>query len=324
MISFKKIIAAFSLLFATGFLSANTVSFETDDYKGSIIYNEKANPGQAVFARLTMKIKKGSNNETVASIQLFKDSKKIDSTKFYFLNEQGQRKNTPDMFATLPLSSWLNSKNEYYLRVIFSTQENTAKEVLLPFHIEDYEFPEEVLDLDEKNSQIRQNMSAERLLQIEKLNKLLGTFNSENIFTTAPWIKPVKSTRMTSHFADRRTYKYTNGKSETSVHYGNDYGVPEGTDVVACADGKIVMAEFRISTGWTIVIEHLPGLYSLYYHMSALEAKEGQFVKQGSLIGKSGSTGLATGPHLHWEVRLNMCPVQPEIFISDYIFENVE
>ena len=59
MISFKKIIAAFSLLFATGFLSANTVSFETDDYKGSIIYNEKANPGQAVFARLTMKIKKG-------------------------------------------------------------------------------------------------------------------------------------------------------------------------------------------------------------------------------------------------------------------------
>ena len=81
------------------------------------------------------------------------------------------------------------------------------------------------------------------------------------------------------------------------------------------------MAENRISTGWSIVIEHLPGLYSLYYHLSEMEVKEGDFVKQGQLIGKSGSTGLATGPHLHWEMRLNGEAVRPEFFISNFAFE---
>ena len=106
------------------------------------------------------------------------------------------------------------------------------------------------------------------------------------------------------------------------MHNGNDYGIPEGTEVKACADGKVVMAENRISTGWSIVIEHLPGLYSLYYHLSKMDVKEGDMVKQGDLIGKSGSTGLATGPHLHWEMRLNGSAVRPEFFLQDFTFDS--
>ena len=105
------------------------------------------------------------------------------------------------------------------------------------------------------------------------------------------------------------------------MHFGNDYGIPEGSTVSACADGKVVIAENRISTGWSIVVEHLPGLYSLYYHLSEMEVKEGDMVKQGQEIGKSGSTGLATGPHLHWEMRLNGEAVRPEFFISNFSFE---
>ena len=82
------------------------------------------------------------------------------------------------------------------------------------------------------------------------------------------------------------------------------------------------MAENRISTGYSIVIEHLPGLYSLYYHLSELKVEEGQMVKQGELIGKSGATGLATGPHLHWEIRLNGSAVVPEFFLNDFTFED--
>ena len=81
------------------------------------------------------------------------------------------------------------------------------------------------------------------------------------------------------------------------------------------------MAESRISTGWSVVVEHLPGLYSLYYHMSELSVKEGDMVSQGQLLGKSGATGLATGPHLHWEVRLNGSAVRPEFFLNDFDFE---
>ena len=83
------------------------------------------------------------------------------------------------------------------------------------------------------------------------------------------------------------------------------------------------MAENRITTGYSIVIEHLPGLYSLYYHLSEMKVQEGDYVKQGQLIGKSGSTGLATGPHLHWEIRLNGTAVRPEFFVRNFTFEEL-
>ena len=77
-----------------------------------------------------------------------------------------------------------------------------------------------------------------------------------------------------------------------------------------------------MTTGWSVVIEHLPGLYSLYYHMSELKVKEGDIVKEGQLIGLSGATGLATGPHLHWEMRLNMAAVNPDFFTEDFTFSS--
>ena len=164
-------------------------------------------------------------------------------------------------------------------------------------------------------------MSPERLAQIEKLNNILFTTMPEDVYTLKKFTCPTTSTRYTAYYGDRRTYAYSNGKSSTSLHYGNDYGIPEGSEVRACADGKVVMAENRISTGWSIVIEHLPGLYSLYYHLSSMDVKEGDTIKQGDLIGKSGSTGLATGPHLHWEMRLNGSAVRPEFFMEDFAFE---
>ena len=84
------------------------------------------------------------------------------------------------------------------------------------------------------------------------------------------------------------------------------------------------MAETRITTGWSTVIEHLPGLYSLYYHQSKVNVKVGDIVKKGDLIGYSGATGLATGPHLHWEMRLNMEAVSPDFFLGDFTFEQAQ
>ena len=140
------------------------------------------------------------------------------------------------------------------------------------------------------------------------------------MYTLKPFTLPVDSKRITSGFGDRRVFEYPDKKTSTSLHYGIDYGVPTGTPVHACAEGKVMLAENRISTGWSVVIEHLPGLYSLYYHMDSLGVQEGQYVKQGERLGLSGATGLATGPHLHWEVRLNMEAVNPEFFLTDFAF----
>ena len=86
--------------------------------------------------------------------------------------------------------------------------------------------------------------------------------------------------------------------------------------VAAAGGGKVAMARERIVTGFTVVVEHLPGVYSLYYHLDGLAVREGQRVSAGDPIGTVGSTGLATGPHLHWEVRAAGVAVDPDVLVA--------
>jgi murein DD-endopeptidase MepM/ murein hydrolase activator NlpD len=74
------------------------------------------------------------------------------------------------------------------------------------------------------------------------------------------------------------------------------------------------MAEARIVTGNTVILEHLPGVYSIYMHMDSMAVFVGQVVPRGAPIGSSGMTGLSTGPHLHWELRVCGVPCDPEAF----------
>ena len=224
------------------------------------------------------------------------------------------------MLAGIPLSTWLSDKEVYSLKVIISTGDAQKKEIMLPFSIQKKQFASERIVLDARNTGIRKDVSPERRAQSEKLNKILETVTPQDVYTLKPFTIPVDSKRITSGFGDRRVFEYTDKKTSTSLHYGIDYGVPTGTSVHSCAEGKVVLAENRISTGWSVVIEHLPGLYSLYYHMDSLNVQEGQYVKQGEKLGLSGATGLATGPHLHWEIRLNMEAVNPEFFLKEFAF----
>lgn len=324
----KKIIFSLLLLSGALFASANTLSFQDENYTGTVIYNETARPGDAVFARMNLKIsrtlKRKTTADTAAVLVLMRGTKKIDSSPFYFFNQKSKKQVSSEMMASIPVSLWTEPDSTYSLKIIFTAGIPPEKEIQLPFSVVQRDFNSEILDLDERNSSIKQNMSAERMAQIEKLNAVLETVMPQDIYSLKPFIRPVKSERMTAYFGDKRIYKYTNGKSETSYHYGHDYGVPEKTEVYACADGRVVMAEFRISTGWSIVIEHLPGLYSLYYHLSALDVQENKIVRQGQTIGLSGATGLATGPHLHWEIRLNAAAVSPDFFMNNFTYSSAD
>ena len=233
---------------------------------------------------------------------------------------KNKKQNLTQLLGGIPVSQWLSDGN-YSLTLIFADSDENVKEFVLPSSFKTREFNEEILELDAKNTAIKTDNSPQRITQIDKLNSILDTFIPTDIFSTKPFKNPIESQNYTAYFGDRRVYKYTNGKSSTSYHYGNDYGVPTGTDVFACADGKVVLAENRISTGYSVVIEHLPGLFSLYYHLDSLCVSEGDIVKQSDLIGKSGETGLATGPHLHWEVRLNSVAVRPEFFLENFTFD---
>ena len=182
------------------------------------------------------------------------------------------------------------------------------------------EWNTEKIALDERNTAVRTNWGEERKAQIAKLNGILFSCDENAARFAGRYIKPVDSNRITSYFGDRRVFLYSDGGSDASAHYGVDFGVPTGTEVVAAGGGRVVMAENRISTGWSVVIEHMPGLFSLYYHLNEMNCSVGDTVEPGDLIGKSGATGLATGPHLHWEFRVNGEAVSPWFFLEKGIF----
>jgi murein DD-endopeptidase MepM/ murein hydrolase activator NlpD len=97
-------------------------------------------------------------------------------------------------------------------------------------------------------------------------------------------------------------------------HCGIDIGAGHGAPVYAAAEGEIFEAGFYRGYGRCIIILHGGGISTLYGHLSATLVRPGQRVKRGQLIGRVGSTGLATGPHLHFEVRREGVPVNPALW----------
>jgi murein DD-endopeptidase MepM/ murein hydrolase activator NlpD len=121
-----------------------------------------------------------------------------------------------------------------------------------------------------------------------------------------PFLRPVSGS-IVSGFGYRR-HPILGG---VRFHYGVDIAAPFGTTIRAAADGVVVFAGWRRAYGNTVIIDHGNGLATLYAHCSELLVSEGAVVRQGQPIARVGSTGLATGPHLHFEVRRYGEPVNP-------------
>ncbi|MDR1230727.1 MAG: M23 family metallopeptidase [Spirochaetaceae bacterium] len=184
------------------------------------------------------------------------------------------------------------------------------------FAVAERRFNAEEIPLNQINTDIRTKPDPVKTTQADELWAILAR-TGNTVYAEGPFVPPVPvNTRRTSYFGDRRVYVYTTGNRDTSIHAGVDYGVPTGTPVRACARGKVVLARFRISTGYSVVMEHLPGVYSLYYHMDSLNVVEGSIIDAGTTLGASGATGLATGPHLHWEIRAATENTDPDAFVN--------
>ena len=105
--------------------------------------------------------------------------------------------------------------------------------------------------------------------------------------------------------------------TETPVfHHGLDIVARTGTPVLASASGVVAKSGYEAQYGNVVVIDHGAGYRSVYAHMSSAGVEEGEFVNRGEELGKVGSTGRSTGPHLHYEVRVNGLPVNPARFLN--------
>ncbi len=106
-----------------------------------------------------------------------------------------------------------------------------------------------------------------------------------------------------------------NGK-KASVHYGLDITGPRGAPIVAAGDGEVVIARDAYLSGNTIVIWHGAGIYTAYFHLDRMAVAAGDRVRRGQVIGALGATGRATGPHLHWGVKVDGLYVDPESLLG--------
>jgi murein DD-endopeptidase MepM/ murein hydrolase activator NlpD len=114
-------------------------------------------------------------------------------------------------------------------------------------------------------------------------------------------------------------YVFTSGYGARwgSTHYGIDLAVPTGTEVLAAADGEVIQSGWNGGYGISVYIRHEDGSVTRYGHMNETCVIVGEYVSQGAVIGFSGNTGDSTGPHVHFEIRIDDAAVNPETYFDE-------
>jgi hypothetical protein len=124
---------------------------------------------------------------------------------------------------------------------------------------------------------------------------------------TGPFIFP-SAGPITAPYGVGRSY---NGGPVGNYHSGTDFGGEEGSPIVAAAAGRVAFAGYLATRGNSVIIDHGAGVFTGYHHMSRIDVAPGADIAQGAPVGAIGATGLATGPHLHWELIVAGVNVDP-------------
>ncbi len=172
------------------------------------------------------------------------------------------------------------------------------------------------LNLNSLESNIS-SLGREITLQLNSYEQIYSKLSQDvERLRKTPSIPPVNRGYLTSSFGTRSD-PFT-GKRR--MHHGQDFGVLSGTPVYAPADGVVKSRNGKTGYGNTVILDHGYGIKTIFAHLSRYAVKQGSKVKRGDLIAYSGSTGRSTGPHLHYEVRVNNVPVNPRhYFLTDKI-----
>ena len=156
----------------------------------------------------------------------------------------------------------------------------------------------------------------------EETNLLTATWNRSNLprqWSNEPWQRPIPEGHpTTSVFGTRREYR-SPVPIHATFHSGLDFYAPVGEQVTAPLPGTVALAQDLVTKGLAVVLDHGQGVLSGYWHLSEISVVEGDFVETGDPVGLVGSSGISSGPHLHWEVRIHGVPVNPQQFLHGSI-----
>jgi len=174
----------------------------------------------------------------------------------------------------------------------------------------------EVAKKKEAAARVRAEILARWKAEQEQVKVALAADSQMRLWQPS-FVEPVNGKR-TGIFGSVRIM---NGQAR-NPHNGEDIGAPFGSDVLATNDGIVRLTVDHIFSGKGVYVDHGLGFYSMYFHLSEVLVKEGDLVKTGQIIGKVGATGRATGPHLHWGVKLNGARINPYALLDLPFAEN--
>jgi murein DD-endopeptidase MepM/ murein hydrolase activator NlpD len=259
-------------------------------------------PGELTISKRARSLQPG---EVVAlTVESFKGLRQLQATAFGH-SFRGFRDATSGQWMALIGIDLETKPGKYTVKI--SGSDNDGNPVAADYALEVVAktFPTRKLTVDEKYVSPPASVMPRIQREAEKVKAIFDAVSDEQYWEGA-FIAPVPGA-VISAFGKRSVY---NGQPR-SPHAGTDFQGAEGTPIKAPNAGKVVLAANLYYSGNTVILDHGLGLYSYFGHMSAFAVREGDLVRQGDLVGRVGATGLVTGPHLHWTVRLAGTRVDP-------------
>ena len=215
-------------------------------------------------------------------------------------------------FAYLPVPA-LIAPASYWLTISYTATSGLLLNQTWAIAVGEGVYESQVIDVPADRGEL-----LEPTLVQSELEKLQAAWSGRTpqLYWTDVFSRPISAEYpTTSAFGTRRTY--SGGSSVISYHEGEDLGAPAGVPVTAPGDGVVVVAEVLNVRGYAIMVDHGGGVFSGYWHLSEILVTPGQTVKQGDTLGLVGNSGLSTGAHLHWELRIYGIAVDPLQFLEE-------
>lgn len=197
----------------------------------------------------------------------------------------------------------------YWLKLRVYRSGNTGEEARRKLSVIKANFPVEKLTL-EPAKVFPDSTALRRIKREDELRDRKWSIWAPTAFWSGPFVPPV--TGEMRRFGDRRII---NGV-QRNPHTGVDIVAPEGAPVLCPSAGKVILTGDFFFTGKSIYIDHGLGLIGMFFHLSRIDVAEGEQVSRGQVIGAVGSTGRASGPHLHWGMRWRGSRVNPVLLLK--------